>query len=140
MSSDASEDLVRRFVARINARDVDGMVALMTDDHRFVDSLGSAIVGRERMRLAWEQYFRIVPDYGIEVRETFGHGQIIVLLGMAHGTYSPDGTLRTENAWETPAAWRALVRDNHVAEWQVHADIEPLRQRMRAAAGGSRQR
>ena len=37
--------MVHRFVDRINARDVDGLAARTTDDHRFVDSLGTLTVG-----------------------------------------------------------------------------------------------
>lgn len=125
-----SVEVALRFVARINAKDVEGMVVLMTDDHRFVDSLGSAIVGRDRTRRGWEAYFHMVPDYGVEVQETFATGAVVVLVGRARGTYSPDGTLRVQNAWEMPAAWRAVVRGNRVAEWQVYADNEPMRMRM----------
>jgi hypothetical protein len=58
------------------------------------------------------------------------------MLGVARGTYSPDGQLRAENRWETPAAWRALVEygpaeDGLVAEWRVYADNEPMRRLMR---------
>ncbi len=116
-------DVALRFVERINARDLEGMVALMTDDHRFVDSLGKEVVGRERMRQGWEAYFRMVPDYSVEVRETYGKGRVVVLLGVARGTYTADGRLRAEDAWETPAAWRAVIREGRMAEWRVYADI-----------------
>jgi len=52
---------------------------------------------------------------------------------VAQGTYSPDGRLRAESRWETPAAFRAFVEDGLVAEWRVYADNEPLRQKMRKA-------
>jgi ketosteroid isomerase-like protein len=124
-------EVVQRFVERINAGDVGGLVALMTEDHRFIDSLGEEVVGREKMRHGWAAYFRMVPDYRIEVREIFHRGQVVVLIGVARGTYSRGGTLRAENAWQTPAAWRAVVRGDRIAEWQVYADNEPIRQRMR---------
>jgi ketosteroid isomerase-like protein len=124
-------EVVLRFVDRINAGDVEGLAALMTDDHRFIDSLGAEAVGRERMRRGWEEYLRMVPDYRLEVREAFQQGPVVVLLGVARGTYARDGTLRAEDAWETPSAWRAVVRGGRVAEWQVYADNEPLRQKMR---------
>ncbi len=106
------------------------MVALMSERHRFVDSGGEEHVGRERMRQGWEQYFRMVPDYRVEVDESFAAGSIVVLLGTARGTYSRDGTLRPEDAWSTPAAWRAAISGGCVEEWRVYADNEPIRQRM----------
>jgi ketosteroid isomerase-like protein len=45
-------ELVRAFVGRINAHDVDGLAALMTEDHRFIDSLGQIVRGREAVRAA----------------------------------------------------------------------------------------
>ncbi|MFQ5744204.1 MAG: nuclear transport factor 2 family protein [Acidobacteriota bacterium] len=125
-------DVALRFVDRINARDTDGIATLMTKDHKFIDSLGTEIVGREKTRHGWREYFRVVPDYHVEVRQTFADGQVVVLLGAARGTYSRNGTLRVEDAWVTPAAWRALVAGNQVAEWQVYADNEPMRRRISA--------
>ncbi len=124
------EETVRQFVARINAHDATGLAALMTPDHRFVDSLGSVVTGRETMRAIWQEYFHIVPDYCIEVTRSLSENGEVVLLGLAHGTYSPEGHLDPIDAWETPAAWHALVRDGLVAEWQVYADNEPMRLRM----------
>lgn len=125
-------DVVLRFVRAINAKDVERLATLMTDDHRFVDSLGAQVAGARKMREAWTAYLRMVPDYRIDVRETYCNGEVIVLLGAACGTYTSDGTLRPENAWETPAAWRAVVSGDKVAEWHVYADNEPIRQRIAA--------
>jgi limonene-1,2-epoxide hydrolase len=58
---------------------------------------------------------------------------VVVMLGKARGTYSTDGTLKAENRWETPAAWRAVVEGGLVAEWRVYADNEPMRELMRRA-------
>jgi len=126
-------ETVERFVALINAHDVDGIAALIAADHRFVDSLGDAVAGREVLRAGWRQYFRMVPDYRIEVERVLADGPCVLLVGLACGTYSTDGTLEPGNAWSTPAALRALVRDGLIAEWQVYADNEPLRRRMAAA-------
>ena len=54
-----------------------------------------------------------------------------MLLGVAEGTYAPDGVLKAENHWTTPAAIRAQVEDGQVTEWRVYADNEPIRERMR---------
>ncbi len=133
MSAMSPIELVQTFVDRINAGDVEGIVALMTEDHKFTDSLGTEFRGPEKMRQGWTEYFRMVPDYRIEVREILSNGEVVVLLGIARGTYSRDGTLYPENGWETPAAWRALVRGDRVAEWQIYTENEPISRRMSAA-------
>ena len=127
-------ETVQRFVDRINARDVAGLAALMTSDHRFVDSLGSAMVGQEVMREGWRQYFQMVPDYHIKITRSFADGDEVALIGSAGGTYSRDGRLNPADGWQTPAAWRVVVRDGLVAEWHVYADNEPIRQRMARAS------
>ena len=125
--------VVFRFVDRINAGDVAGLADLMTGDHEFRDSMGTPVSGREAMREAWSSYFAMVPDYRIDVDEIFTSGAVVVLLGTASGTLSRDGSLRPEDAWSTPAAFRAHVAAGLVAAWRVYADNEPVRQRMAVA-------
>jgi ketosteroid isomerase-like protein len=123
-------EVALNFVDRINRGDVDGLAGLMTDDHRFIDSMGAEIRGRETMRLGWVEYLRMVPDYRIDVLQTLVEEDVIVLLGTAGGTCSRTGGPPTHGAWQTPAAWRALIRDGLVAEWQVYADNEPIRRQL----------
>ena len=127
-------EIVRQFVDRINAHDLPGLATLMTPNHRFVDSLGAVVEGREEAREGWRQYFQMVPDYRIGITHSFADGAEVALLGSAGGTYTRDGQLYSSNAWHTPAAWRAIVRNALVAEWQVYADNEPIRDRMRRAS------
>jgi len=129
-------DVTLEFVERINRRDVDLLCELMTADHRFVDSDGTVSAsGREALREAWRGYYAMVPDYRIDIEETIGAGDVVVLLGIASGTYTADGELESANRWQTPAAWKAVVRDNRVAEWRVWADLEPIRAVMRRFEG-----
>jgi hypothetical protein len=72
----------------------------------------------------------MVPDYTVAIEETFCDGPVVVMLGMAQGTYAPDGQLRPENQWTTPTAFRAFIQEQKVAEWRVYCDNEPIRQRM----------
>ena len=122
------------FVRAINRQDVTTLAELMSPDHRFTDSLGNVFAGREKMRAAWSAYFRVVPDYSLAIEEFYTSGPAVVMLGVAQGTYSADGTLREENRWRTPAALRAMVEGGLVSEWQVYADNEPMRTKMRRPA------
>jgi ketosteroid isomerase-like protein len=126
-----AESVAKSFVRAINKQDVEMLAKLMTQRHQFVDSLGKVVEGRENARVSWGGYFRMVPDYAIVVAETICDGPVVVLLGVAQGTYTVDGWLRAENAWQTQAAFRAVVEDGKVAEWWVYADNEPLRERMK---------
>ena len=126
--SDSPEFVAQAFVRAINRQDVDALAGLMTPEHRFIDALGTAVEGREKMRAAWAAYFRMVPDYTIAIDETLSDGPLVVMLGTAQGTYSPDGQPRAENHWQTPAVFRAFIEEGKVAEWRVYADNEPIRQ------------
>jgi|SRR5579862_4551146 len=90
--------IAHTFVDAINAHDLDALANLMSDTHRFVDSLGSVVQGKEQMRDGWAGYFRMVPDYTVVVEETFAHGSTVVLLGLAKGTYAKQGMYR----WRMP--------------------------------------
>ena len=114
------------FVERINAQDVDGLCALMTANHRFVDPTGRVHVGRERMRGAWRDYFTMFPDYRITISDSFRSGARGALFGTTRASYAPNGIRVAMHA-----AWRAVVRDKRLAEWRVCADNEPARAAMR---------
>ena len=134
-----SETVAQAFVRAINRQDVDRLAELMSPSHRFIDSLANITEGREQMRDAWGAYFRMVPDYAIAIEEYYpadpgkDADPVVIMLGIASGTYTHDGKLRAENRWQTPIAIRALIEDGLVAEWRVYADNEPMRKLMDAA-------
>ncbi len=121
-------EIVSAFVDRINAHDVDGICALMEENHVFIDGLGRSVTGREAMRNGWQAYFAMVPDYWIRVERLLQQEAVVAIFGKAGGTFANDGRLDAANRWEVPAAWQAIVGDSGVAVWQVFADNEPIRQ------------
>lgn len=129
-TANAPESLAHAFLRAINRQDVDALVALMSPNHRFVDSLGNAVEGHENLRKGWAAYFGMVPDYAVAIEETYPSERAVVLLGVAQGTFTRNGTLRPENRWQSPVAVRALIEDGLVAEWRVYADNEPIRKVM----------
>lgn len=123
MAADSPLHVVRSFVDRINAHDVEGLTALMTDDHVFIDALGARTVGRDAMRLGWKSYLDAFPDYEVTVDEWVERDDVVGLFGTARGTYAGDPA----GGWATPAAWKARVRDGLVAEWRAFCDTESMR-------------
>ena len=119
-------DVSLGFVDRINRDDVGGLVALMTEDHRFVDALGQEVRGREQMEKGWLGYFAWFPNYSIKVDDVMSNGNIVAMFGSAQGTYSGKENLLAEAHWEIPAAWKAVVCNESVSEWRVYADNEPV--------------
>jgi hypothetical protein len=124
------EEAAGFFVEAINVHDPRRILELMSPDGEFVDSLGVGF-GTEVLLEAWTQYFKMVPDYVIDIEDTLSRGELVVLLGTAAGTYAPDGVLRTENRFRVHAAWRAIIRGGSVSRWQVFADNKPVYDLMR---------
>jgi len=119
-----------KFVNEVNRHDVDSLVAMLSDDHLFVDGLGQELRGRERLREAWQSYFAMFPDYHLAVKEWFQNGRVVAMFGTASGTLAVGAELPAEHRWKVPAAWRAVVRDQQIVHWQVFADNEPVRRLM----------
>ena len=108
-------DVTRAFVDRINDHDVDGLVALMTGDHVFIDALVAKTTGRKQMREAWKSYFEALPDYKITVRELLPEGETVTVLGRVRATVPGD----PKGRMKVPGAWKAVVREGLVAQWRV---------------------
>jgi ketosteroid isomerase-like protein len=104
------EALVVAFNDRINARDLDGLAALMTDDHTFIDPAGAAVTGSGACTEAWRGFFAAFPDYRNVFTATTVDGDTVVVTG--YSTCS-------EPALAGPARWTATVRNGKVARWQV---------------------
>jgi ketosteroid isomerase-like protein len=130
------QNVAEEFVNAINAHDVERLGSLMTSDHRFIDSLGAVVEGRDAVCQGWKFYFSMVPDYNLDISHSFVSGDRqaeTILVGVASGSYGPEGIKRPNSLWSTPAALRAVVCGAQIAEWQVYADNEPIREQMRAA-------
>jgi len=132
-----AQNVAEQFVNAINAHDIERLASLMTSDHRFIDSLGVVVEGRDAMREGWKFYFSMVADYNLDINRSFvaedGKAEAM-LVGVASGSYWSNGIKRPDSSWSAPVALRAVVRDDHIAEWQVYADNEPIREQMRTAS------
>jgi len=91
----------------------------MPKDHLFVDSLGNRVQGAGAMEAGWRAYFAMCPDFWIRVEQSMMGADTILAIGEAGGTID-------QVPWRTPAAWKAVIRDSMVQEWQVHADNKPV--------------
>ena len=113
------EEVFALFVTAINRHDVQGLTALMAPGHIFIDSLGRRVEGAVSMEAGWRGYFALCPDYWIRADNVMEVDGIVLAAGQAGGSID-------KVAWQTPAAWKATIRDGTVAEWQVFADNKPV--------------
>jgi ketosteroid isomerase-like protein len=115
-----NKQTILAFNERLNAHDVEGLTALMSEDHIFIDAHGNQISGREAMLTGWRGYFEWFPDYSIEITDVFADGENFALFGFAGGSFRG----KPSESWRLPAAWKASVKDGRVALWQVFADTK----------------
>lgn len=118
-------ETIQAFIDSINAHDVEGLGALMTDDHIFIDAHGNNVIGKETMGPGWRGYFEWFPDYYIEVTDIFEGpkseaGQTFAMFGFAGGSFKG----KESETWRLPAAWKAIVKGGRFALWQVFADTK----------------
>lgn len=118
-----SRQIALDFADAINLHNTEKIVALMADDHVFIDAYGNR-EGKEAMRQGWPGYFSWFPDYLIEIDDVLESGNTVVLLGHAGGTYHGISTPDRKYRWRVPAAWRVVVENylGPVKVWQVYAD------------------
>lgn len=125
---------VLEFVDAINEADVGRLGALMTEDHAFMDSDGSRVVGRASVLDAWSQYFSMVGDYRVPAAETYVAAGTVVLLGCAEGRCGGSRGAAGPGCRSVPAAWRAVGKGERVAIWQVFVNPGPILAAMRGAS------
>jgi ketosteroid isomerase-like protein len=130
-----SVEAAQAFVESVNMGSVDRLAELMTEDHVFIDSDGAECRGKSRMISGWADYFAMVPDYKITLRETLAEGGTVLMAGEAEGTFVQDGVLKPENHWKVPAAWRVVVKEDQVAVWQLYVNPGPMESILKRIGG-----
>ncbi len=112
---------VLQFNRYINARDLDGLASLMTDDHRFIDSENDVHDGKESMLGEWQEFFESYPDYQNIFESVYFRDSGVIMRGYSTCSYEPlDG----------PAIWSAKVQDGLLSEWRVYLDTEENRSKL----------
>jgi len=106
------------FVDAINQHAI-GIYSLLTDDHKFIDAQGNEITGKDKMKIAWQGYFELFPDYKIEVIDVFESVNVIGAFGSASGSFKND---KKNQFLKLP--WKAIIENDKVKLWQVYADTK----------------
>jgi ketosteroid isomerase-like protein len=117
--------LTIKFNQHINNRDLDGVAALMADDHTFTDTAGHAIHGKSTCLEAWRVFFSLFPDYQNFFDSLAVEDDRVVVNG--HSICS-DARL------DGPALWVAKASDDKLAEWRIYEDTPANRRTLGIAS------
>jgi ketosteroid isomerase-like protein len=113
--------VVVAFNDSINRRDLDGLAALMTDDHTFIDTEGEVVAGKRGCLDTWRGFFESFPDYRNVFTSFTVRGDLVTIVG-----YS----VCSEPNLAGPAVWTARTCDDRVAEWRVYLDTPDARAKL----------
>jgi len=123
-----TREIVEAMVRAINSGRAEAAGQRMHLSGLFVDSLGNRLEGRRALVEGWRAYYRLVPDYRIEIDGMIVDGLEAMLHGRARGTVYRGGLPVEGGAFEVPAAWRATSDGGRALTlWQVFADNGPVR-------------
>ena len=115
------KSLATQFNRYITTADITGISSLICDDHRFVDSDGNEIIGRDAVEQAWASFFESFPDY----RNLF-----IDFASVAGGLAIAGHSICYDRKLEGDALWLLRERDGKIAEWRVYDDTEANRKQL----------
>jgi hypothetical protein len=110
----------------INSHDLEGLAALMTEDHTFIDREGKTGRGKDVMIRGWKEFFEMFPKYRNTCTRLHSSEDRVVILGFAYWS---------EEQPYDPVIWEAIIANDLVQEWRVHEDTEANRQRFDFLAG-----
>jgi len=114
--------LTMRFNECINARDLEGLTRLMADNHTFIDTAGTAFIGKSACREAWRGFFDSCPEYRNVFEAFVSLGNRITIVGHS--------VCPGLSALEGPELWTAVVTEEYLAEWRVYKDTPEERRRL----------
>ena len=108
--------IVERFVAALNAHDVAGLAALMSEDFTYIDSWREGVSGRDKVLAALKPLIAMDPDFGIEVDRFDWRDPHVLMTGRVNSRQFGSGRR---------AVWQVTVRDGLVAQYQAWAEGGP---------------
>ncbi|WP_104175660.1 nuclear transport factor 2 family protein [Arthrobacter sp. Y81] len=106
----------------INARNLKGMTRLMANNHTFIDTAGTAVIGKAACTEAWRGFFESFPGYRNIFESVLSRGGQVTIVGhtVCPGVPSLAG----------PALWTAIAVADGLSEWRVYEDTPEERRRL----------
>lgn len=105
--------IVQAFNQCINNQDIDGLSALMTENHRFIDRNGTSHGPKSFMVDGWKRFFQEFPTYRNTFNKIVAIDNRVFVLGFAYWS---------EEEPYDPVIWTAVIENNLVDKWRVYAD------------------
>jgi ketosteroid isomerase-like protein len=115
------------FIDCINRGDLDGLAALMPEQHTLTVLDEPPLVGRDANVEAWRGYFSSFPGYVISPRAIASQGERVAVLGTTTGSHLG---LPDDEEQQLTVIWVAQVDDGALRSWQIVDDTADARSRL----------
>jgi ketosteroid isomerase-like protein len=112
-------ELAVSFIDHVNRRDLGGLCALMSPDHRLEVFDEAPVAGKEANAEAWRGYFDSFPRYVIYPHKITERAGTVAILG--HTTGSHLG-LSDDEERQLTLIWLAETSDGMVTGWKLVED------------------
>ena len=109
--------LTARFVAAVNAHDVDAMRGFVTEDFTYIDSWREGVTGRELVLAGSRAMFAADPGFHIDIESSSFSDPYVLMRGWVSSDNPAIGRRR--------AVWRARCDGKQIGEWQSWAEGSP---------------
>ena len=109
------------FNEAINNQDIESLMALLTENHRFIDSENTVQTGTAKLREIWTDFFRYYPDYRNYFSTVRSVDEVVTITGYTICLFKP---------LEGDALWRAVIENDKIAEWAVFTDTLENRKKL----------
>lgn len=118
--------IITDFIDRINHKDIEGVVTLLSDNHTFIDGEGQTKTDYERIANGWRDYLNSHKNYKIYIRQIFELEDSTAVIGHTTGS---DLALSDEVEFHSKGViWLAKVAKGKISHWQIFsASIENIK-------------
>jgi steroid delta-isomerase-like uncharacterized protein len=120
--------ILGRLVTLVKQRDLDGLVALASDDCVVESMTKSGLAGRSGIRALFSEWFTAFPDMAVHTQETIVDGDrgvlVLTLAGTDLGGFM--GLPATGKAFRLSAVMVLTVADNQIARYRSVYDFTGL--------------
>lgn len=102
------------FNDHVNDANLRALASLLSEDHRFIDSLGNMVTGKPACIAAWNGFFQAFPGYSNTFERFHEVDRTVLITGFSK--------CPTHRELTGPAIWTATVVADRLTEWRVFED------------------
>jgi len=86
MNQKNTVDVAVKFIEKINRRDINGLLGIMSPDHKAFDEGGEVTAGSEKAMKMIADYITQWPDFQIHINDVYLNNENVIIIGRTIGS------------------------------------------------------